>query len=71
MLVLATDGEENGAVRAKDAFALADKLGIQVVCLGIQYTIGEVYPNRLRVDSLEDLPKALFNSVHGFLLGAA
>lgn len=71
MLVLATDGEENGAVKAKDAFALADKLGIQVVCLGIQYTIGEVYPNRLRVDSLEDLPKALFNSVHGFLLGAA
>jgi cobalamin biosynthesis protein CobT len=57
-----TDGKGN-PVACKEQCRAAQALGITVIGIGIQEDVGDVYPNAVRINKVEDLGGVVFSQI--------
>jgi nitric oxide reductase activation protein len=68
VLLTLTDGEPNDRIGAMDLVERAGASGIELIGIGIQHTVGHLFPVAVRIDDLVDLKRALFRIAERLLL---
>jgi len=62
VIFVVTDGK-GSPVQCKEQCRAAQALGITVIGIGIQENVGDVYPNAVRINSVEDLGGVVFSQI--------